>query len=158
MSSNNDIENVDSDRAQFATFMIEDHIYGIDVVTVQEVVRALPITRVPRAPEFVRGLINLRGQVATAIGVRELFGLVDDFKGPPMNVVCGHSSGLLALQVDSIGDVIEVPKSNFEITPLTISGRIRQFMPGVYKTDSDLLSILDLNAIMDFVNKGRYQD
>lgn len=133
---------------QFSTFYICDTLYGLEVSAVQEVTKALPMTQVPLAPPYVQGLINLRGQIATAIGMRDLFGL--GHQGEPeekMNVVCKGEGLLVSLVVDQIGDVLEVEESLFEPTPETLLNTVSQFMEGVYKTPGELLSILDIKKI-----------
>src|SRR6476469_3988162 len=92
------------------TFYVQKQLYGIDVMQVQEVVRFLPMSRIPMAFDYVRGLINLRGQVATAIGLREMFAIRGETPGEPMNVILKHEGALIALQVDEIGDVMEVER------------------------------------------------
>ena len=137
---------------QFSTFFVANRLYGIDVTRVQEVVRPMPMTPIPLAPEYVRGLINLRGQVATAIGLRQLFGLKDAPPDEFMNVVCRVDGTLISLQVDEIGDVIEVAHSDYEVTPKTVAGDIRRFMSGIYKISGSLLSTIDVDRISKFLN------
>ncbi len=139
---------------QFSTFRVDGRLYGVSVKIVQEITKPMPITAVPLSPDFVKGLINLRGQIATAIGIRELFKLgeqVDLDKN--VNVVCKVDGLLLSLIVDEIGDVIEVDDKDFEETPDTISLHVAQFMNGVYKLPDNILSILDINKLVSFLNQ-----
>lgn len=138
---------------QYSTFKVAGRLYGIDVVKVQEVVKPMPMTIVPMAPDFVKGLINLRGQVATAIGLRELFNLPVEDASELMNVVCQFSGRLVSFLVDEIGDVIEVPKSDFEDTPKTIPQVVGKHMDGVYKVQNSLLSILNIDSIFKHINQ-----
>ncbi len=138
--------------SQFSTFYISNRLYGIEVNRVQEVVMTLVMTPIPLAPEYVRGLINLRGQVATAIGLRQLFGLLEDAPLEFVNVVCKVDGALISLQVDEIGDVIEVSQDEFEPIPDTIPFEIRRFMKGIYKISDDLLSTIDLDLIGQFLS------
>ncbi len=138
---------------QFSTFTIDGRVYGIDVMKVQEVTKPLQVTLMKTAPPFIKGLINLRGQIATAIGLRELLGLNPENTIEKMTVVCKVEDVLLSLLVDNIGDVIEVQDSKFESTPHTIPPNIRMFMQGVYKTDTFILSILNLDAILAELDK-----
>jgi purine-binding chemotaxis protein CheW len=141
-----------TDTSQYSTFYVSNRLYGIDVTKVQEVVRPMPITPIPLAPSYVSGLINLRGQVATAIGLRHLFGFKDTPPDQFMNVVCKVDGALVSLQVDEIGDVIEVSAKDFEQTPQTVPGDIRRFMSGVFKISDNLLSIIDIDRINKFLN------
>lgn len=138
---------------QFATFYISDRLYGIDVMQVQEVTQTLSLTPIRMAPPFVRGLINLRGQIATAIGMRELFGLADEKNNAAQaSVVCKVNGGLISLLVDRIGDVIEVSEDSFESTPDLIEEDIRKIMRGVYKTDGEILSVIDTQYLSTTLN------
>ncbi len=133
---------------QFSTFFIDGRLYGIDVMKVQEVTKPLDVTLMRTAPPFIKGLINLRGQIATAIGLRELFGLSPDPSVQKMTVVCKVEDILISLLVDNIGDVVEVSDKDFEPSPLSIPQSIRSFMQGVYKTDTAILSIINLEVIL----------
>lgn len=138
---------------QYSTFTIDGRLYGIDVMKVQEVTKPLQVTIMQTAPAFVKGLINLRGQIATAIGLRELFGLNTGCTDEKMTVVCKVDDVLLSFLVDSIGDVLEVQETSFEPTPQTISPAIRAFMQGVYKTDVGILSVVSLDSIVRELEK-----
>lgn len=140
-----------SEKVQYSTFIIAGRLYGIDVTKVQEVVRPMPITPVPLAPAYISGLINLRGQVATAIGLRQLFELPSRPSDELMNVVCKAHGALLSFQVDEIGDVVEVEKSEFEETPAIIHESIKRFLGGIYKVNSTLLSVLEIDPIGRFL-------
>ena len=139
---------------QFSTFYVSNRLYGLDVTAVQEVTRTLPVTQVPLAPSFVCGLINLRGQIATAINLKELFELESrTLASEPMNVVCKGDGLLISLLVDQIGDVVEVEESFFEPTPDTIEPSVSRFMTGIYKITGSLLSILDVGKIVEVLQK-----
>lgn len=140
-------------RRQYSTFTVSGRVYGIDVTKVQEVVKPLPMTRIPLALPFVRGLINLRGQVATAIGLRELLGFTDDHPLELMNVVCRSEGSLVSLLVDEIGDVIEVSGEDYEGVPKTIPDSVRKYLAGVYKLRGSLLSVIDIEKIFKHINK-----
>ena len=138
---------------QFSTFFIGDRMYGIDVMKVQEVTKSLVMTKIPMAPEFVYGLINLRGQIATAIGLSDLFEISEKDNNEKMNVICNIDGLLLSLQVDRIGDVVYVEEGQFEPTPETISPKVRRFMEGVYKLPGALLSVIEVDKLSKFIQK-----
>lgn len=129
---------------QFCTFQVADLYLGLDVLTVQEVLRARELARVPLAPANVEGLLNLRGQIVTAIDLRRRLGFplrqADD---PPMFMIVRTDDGFLALLVDSVGDVIEVDDATFEAAPDTLSSAMRALIAGVHKLPQRLLHILD---------------
>jgi purine-binding chemotaxis protein CheW len=132
---------------QLTTFYIGPNLFGIDVMRVQEVTGGASIEPVPLTPEFVLGLINLRGQIATALGLRELFGTPQRAAAEQMSVVCKIEGNLISLVVDSIGDVVEVGGVTFEAPPDTIPADVRKFVKGIYKMKGALLSVLDLEAL-----------
>ena len=130
---------------QFSTFFLHDLYLGVDVLEVQELIRLQEMTRVPLASHVVRGLINLRGQIVTAIDLRRQFGAPDFEQGrDPMNVVVRTDEGAVSLLVDEIGDVVQVEARQFEPAPDTLSGRARDLVTGVYKLDGRLLLVLDV--------------
>lgn len=130
---------------QLTTFYVGKELFGIEVMRVQEVTGTPSVVPVPLAPPFVRGLINLRGQIATALGLRELFN--KETSDQEMSVVCRLDGNLVSLIVDNIGDVLELEKSNFETTPDTIPLAVRKYIKGVYKMDGSFLSVLDLDIL-----------
>ncbi len=144
---------IHSETRQFSTFYLDNKLYGIEVNRVQEVVRSMFMTTIPLAPDYVRGLINLRGQVATAIGLRQLFGFLDALPDEFINIVCKLDGMLVSFQVDEISDVIEVSEKDFEPTPQTVPENIREFMLGVYKVSNTLLSAINVDNIIKYLNK-----
>jgi purine-binding chemotaxis protein CheW len=128
---------------QFCTFRLAGHEFGIDVLRVQEVIRYQEMTRVPLAPPVVEGLINLRGQIVTALDLRRRLELPDrNADQLPMNVVIRTDDGPVSFLVDDIGDVVEVDETTFERPPETLRGVPRQLIEGVYKLEGRLLLIL----------------
>jgi purine-binding chemotaxis protein CheW len=132
------------ENAQFCTFYLGDLFFGVKVENVQEVFRYQEMTRVPLAPSVVRGLINLRGQIITAIDLRARLCMDALPDGEmPMNVVVRTEEGVVSLLVDEIADVLEVSEESFERPPDTIDDVTRELVLGVYKLDNKLLLILD---------------
>ena len=130
---------------QFSTFFLRDLYLGVEVLKVQELIRFQEMTRVPLASDVVRGLINLRGQIVTAIDLRRQFGMAPLEPGrDPMNVVVRTEEGAVSLLVDEIGDVVDVDEQQFERAPDTLRGRARELVTGVYKLDGRLLLVLDV--------------
>lgn len=133
-----------SDR-QFCTFHLGDLFLGVEVLRVQEVIRAQAMTRVPLAPSEVSGLINLRGQIVTALDLRRRLGLAERPQGvEPMCVVVRTEDGVVSLLVDEIGDVIEAAEDSFERPPETLAGPTQDLVLGVYKLADRLLLTLDI--------------
>ena len=135
---------------QFCTFFLEGHFFGTPVPQVQEVIQYQTMTRVPLAPDVVSGLINLRGQIVSAIDLRRRLGLKDRPASQlPMNVVVRTSEGAVSLLVDEIGDVIEVEEGMLESPPETLQGFAREVVRGVYKLAGRLLLALDIEKVVD---------
>src|SRR5690606_7837381 len=129
---------------QFATFYLEDLFFGVEVDKVQEVLRYQEMTPVPLASSVVEGLINLRGQIVTAIDLRRRLGLEERPDGKrPMNVVLRTDDNPVSLLVDEIGDVLEIPEETFEAAPETIRGSARELIRGVFKLEGRLHRVLD---------------
>ena len=133
-----------ADRHQYCTFYLDGHLFGLDVLQVQEIIRYQEMTRGPRASPVVRGLITLRGQIVTAIDLRRRLDMNDRPADQlPMNVVVQTDDGAVSLLVDEIGDVLEVPDALFERPPDTLRGPARDLIRGAYKLNDQLLLILD---------------
>jgi purine-binding chemotaxis protein CheW len=133
-----------SDDRKFCTFMLDGMLFGVEVLKVQEVIRFQEMTRVPLAPSVVRGLINLRGQIVTAIDLRRRLELRDRLTDqPPMNVVIRTDDEAVSLLVDEISDVREVDEDAFERPPETLKGIARELIRGAYKLKDRLLLVLD---------------
>jgi purine-binding chemotaxis protein CheW len=133
-----------AETQQYCTFFVDGHYFGLEVRRVQEIIRYQEMTRVPLAPPVVRGLINLRGQIVTAIDLRRRLELSDRPADQlPVNVVVQTDDGAVSLLVDEIGDVLEVPEKLFERPPATLKGTARELIRGAYKLAERLLLILD---------------
>ena len=133
-----------SDSKQFCTFFINGLFFGVEVLKVQEVIRYQEMTSVPLAPQTIQGLINLRGQIVTAIDLRRRLELPSRQDGQlPMNVVVRTDDGAVSLLVDEIGDVVEMRDDVREQPPETLRGVARELVVGVYKMKERLLLILD---------------
>ena len=132
---------------RYCTFLIDDLLFGIEVSKVQEVIRFQTMTQVPLAPATIHGLINLRGQIVTAMDLRSQLDLPPLPDGRlPMNVVVSIEQDAVSFLVDEIGDVIEVGEQRLQQPPPTLRGRIRELVAGVLKLDRRLLLILDVEA------------
>ena len=131
-------------RRQLCTFYLQKLLFGVEVEKVQEVIRYQEMTRIPLSPEVIGGLINLRGQIVTAVDLRRQLELPARSGGElPMNVVVRSEDGAVSLLVDEIGDVVEIQDDVFERPPETLNGVARELIQGVYKLKERLLLILD---------------
>jgi len=136
--------------SQLSTFSVDRYRFGIPVEAVQEVLRYQHMTRVPLAPDAIGGLINLRGQVITAIDLRHRLGLppraADEL---PVNVVVRTPDGAVSLLVDRIDEVVHASSEDFEPPPDTVTGPGRELVLGAYKLPGHLLLALDVPRAVD---------
>lgn len=139
----------------FCTFHLGQWYLGIPIEHVQEVMRPRPLTPVPLASSFIRGLINLRGQIVTAINLRARLGL-DSLspQTPSMNIVLRENYGAISLMVDEIADMVQVHEDAFEQTPRTLNPVARQLLRGAYKLPNQLLMELDVAEVLNFESSG----
>jgi purine-binding chemotaxis protein CheW len=129
---------------QFATFRVHGLLFGIEVLHVQEVLRYQEMTYVPLAPRVIRGLINLRGQIVTALDMRERLNFPHRAgEVEPMNMIVRSEDGAVSLLVDEIGDVVEVRPDSHAPVPETMGPELKQLLDGVYKLEGSLLLILN---------------
>jgi len=135
---------VPTEDQQLCTFFVAGRTFGAEVSAMREVLTAQPLTRVPLAPQQVRGLINLRGQIVTAIDLRERLGFPPCDGKKAMNVIVEGDDGLVSLLVDEIGDVVVVSADDVEPPPDTMGDRARDLVRCVYKLEDKLLLLLDI--------------
>jgi purine-binding chemotaxis protein CheW len=129
---------------QFCTFYLDGHLFGVPVQQVQEVIRYQEMTRVPLVPPVIRGLINLRGQIVTAVDLRRRLGMADRPESQlPINVVVRTNDGAVSFLVDEIGEVLEADDENSEQPPETVRGQARELVRSVYKLRERLMLVLD---------------
>jgi purine-binding chemotaxis protein CheW len=139
-----------SETRQYSTFVVDGLLFGVDVMRVQEVIRYQEMTPIPLAPAVVHGLINLRGQIVTAIDLRTRLGLGARAEGVrPMNVVVRRAEGTVSLLVDEIGDVVDGNETSWEPPPNTLPATVRPLIPGAYKMANRLLLALDVDQAVE---------
>lgn len=145
-----------NETRQLCTVHVAGHVFGIPVTRVQEVVSYHQMAPVPLAPDAVEGLINLRGQIVTAIDLRRRLELPPaGAAARPVNVVVYDGNGVVSLLVDAIGDVIEVDERHFELPPETLQGVARALVRGVHKFSSQLVLELDVDRVVDVLATAR---
>jgi purine-binding chemotaxis protein CheW len=133
-----------SEAKQYCSFYVDTLFFGVEVQLVQEVIRYQEMTRVPPASAEIGGLINLRGQIVTAIDLRRRLNLPARTDGKlPMNVVVRTDDAAVSLLVDEIGDVLQLESGTFEQPPETLTGITREVVSGVHKLKDRLLLTLD---------------
>ena len=144
---------------QFCTFWLGELFMGIEVEKAQEVLRFRSATEVPLAPRSIRGLINLRGQIVTAVDLRRRANLPDvSEESDPMHIILSEEAGSMSFVVDRVGDVIEVDDEDFEEPPDTLKGDERRLIRGAYKLEDTLLLVLDSKFALDIRNSDRVEE
>ena len=142
--------------SQLSTFHVGKYLFGVDVSLVQEVVRLQLITPVPLASPEIAGLINLRGEVLTAIDLRARLGLPPaETTREPVNVVVRVDDEPVSQLVDEIGGVLEVSQVPFEQTPSTVDERVRDLLLGAYTLPDRLLLALNARRVLDVGAEAR---
>jgi purine-binding chemotaxis protein CheW len=137
---------------QFCTFFVDNNTFGLDIRHVREVLPCTALTPIPLAPPAIRGLVNLRGEIITALDLRELLGLPPP-KGvlDTMHVIAHTHDDTFSLLVDKVGDVIEISEESFYHTPNTLPERVRKLLHGVYRLPNTLLLSIDIQQISNAV-------
>ena len=137
------------DIVQLATFFLGDELFGVNTLHVQEILTYQEVTSVPLAPDYVRGLINLRGQIVTVIDLRCRLGFerLEDQR-TSMNIIVNSDEGLMSLLVDNIGNVLDIPVDRLLPPPGTIRGVAVHYIQEVCQLEDELLIMLDLHSIL----------
>lgn len=142
------VEYVPGEIVQLCGFRIGSDFYAIPVLDVQEVIKPQNVTIVPLSNPEIKGLINLRGQIVTLIGLRKIFQLDDDLTAPYMNIIVKNGESLYSMVVDEVLDVMEVDGVCYEETPDALDVRVKPYINGVLKLKNRILILLDINKII----------
>jgi purine-binding chemotaxis protein CheW len=135
---------------ELCTFELDGLLFGIDVHRAQKIITDQPVTPVPLAAHLVRGLINLRGQIVTAVDLRECLGLNARPEDARMvNLIVRHEGEPVSFLVDRMGDVVPVDESMFETPPETLDPSVIELIRGAYKLSDRLLLVLDVSRIVE---------
>lgn len=134
---------------ELATFYIGDALCGMDILKIQEINKLMQMTKVPQAPEYVLGILNLRGQIVTILDLGRKLGLGEtDISGDPRNIIVNSAGGHVGLLVRRISDVVSADMDKMERSPANMSGIQGEYFTGVYKTDENLIGILDVDKVL----------
>jgi purine-binding chemotaxis protein CheW len=134
---------------ELATFYIGDALCGMDILKIQEINKLMQMTKVPQAPDYVLGILNLRGQIVTIIDLGHKLGLgTTDITQDPRNIIVNSSGGHVGLLVRKISDVVSVDMQKRESAPANMRGIQGEYFNGVYKTDTNLIGILNIDKVL----------
>jgi purine-binding chemotaxis protein CheW len=153
MSQTNEVElrkdKSNDEVLQWVTFQLEEETYGINVMQVREVLRYTEIAPVPGAPDYVLGIINLRGNVVTVIDTRSRFGLMEgEITDNTRIIVIESERQVIGILVDSVAEVVYLKSSEIDTTPSVGTEESSKFIQGVSNRDGKLLILVDLNKLL----------
>ena len=138
-----------SSVVELATFYVGDALCGMNILNVHEIFFLTQMTKVPQAPEYVLGILNLRGQIVTIIDLGKKLGLGEtDTSADPRNIIVNSPGGYVGLLVKKISDVVEADMTKKERAPANMQGIQGEFFTGVYKTPTSLIGILDIDKVL----------
>lgn len=139
------------DIVELATFYIDNALCGMDILKIQEINKLMQMTTVPKAPDYVLGILNLRGQIVTIIDLGKKLGLgKTKMDNDPRNIIVNSPGGHIGLLVSKISDVVSVDTERIESAPANMSGIQGEYFTGVYKTSNNLIGILDVDKVLSF--------
>ena len=134
---------------QYATFYVGDILLGVDICAVQEINRQAEATRVPHAPEHIRGVINLRGDVATVVDLRNVLGLPRvEVTRDSRNLIVHSQDEAIGLLVDRVADIVAIAPEDISPSPANLNGVDGRFFRGVYATESAIIVLLDIEQAL----------
>lgn len=146
---NDGVDNVEDELIQWVTFHLEGELYGVNVMQVQEVLRVSEIVPVPGAPDYVTGIINLRGSVVTVIDTRKRFGLPEKAADEQTRIVIIESMGqVIGMLVDGVAEVIDLYRSKIETAPNVGNEESSRFIQGVFSNEGTLLILIDVDKLL----------
>ncbi len=134
---------------ELATFYVGDALCGMDILKVQEINKIMQMTKVPQAPDYVLGILNLRGQIVTIIDLGRKLGLGEtDISRDPRNIIVNSAGGHVGLLVKRISDVVSADMDKSELAPANMRGIQGEYFTGVYKTENNLIGILNVEKVL----------
>ena len=139
----------DDELLQLVTFSIGEEEFGVNILKVQEIIRTMEIAKVPRAPDFVEGVINLRGKVIPIIDLRRRFGLAPKAHDKNTRIIVIEINNIIVgFVVDAVSEVLRIPASTVEPPPPVVAGVDSDYISGVGKVQDRLLIMLDLDKLL----------
>ncbi|MBF0103475.1 MAG: purine-binding chemotaxis protein CheW [Desulfobacterales bacterium] len=142
------------DFLQVVTFKLHQEEYGVEITKVKEIIRFEGVTRIPQMPDFIEGVINLRGNVIPVFDLRKRFGLPSDARNDLTRVmVTRMESKIVGLIVDSVSEVMKIPKAQIQPPPDTIAGLAGEYLLGIGKLKDRMIILLDIEKIISATEK-----
>ncbi|MBF0226707.1 MAG: chemotaxis protein CheW [Desulfobacterales bacterium] len=140
---------VESKKMELATFYVGEALCGIDILNIQEINKNVDVTWVPQAPEYVLGVLNLRGRIVTVMDLGKKLGLFSiEPSKTNRNIIVDSNDEHIGLIVSKISDVLVAEADSIEPAPANIGGVQGRFFVGVFKTEKTLVGILDVEEVL----------
>ena len=137
------------EQKEYLTLYVDDQLFGIPVLQIQDVLGEQKVTKVPLARPEIAGSLNLRGRIVTAINLRTYLGIEKQKDNKHMSIVVEHGEDLYSLMVDRVGDVMALPAKGLEKNPATLSANLREVSAGIYRLEDQLLVILNVSSLLE---------
>lgn len=139
---------------KYLTFELGDESYGLQIYRVQEIIKMQEVTKIPRTPKCVEGVINLRGKVIPVIDMRKAFGMEERETSRETCIIIiqvqrGETSAILGVVVDSVAEVLDIGSEEIEPAPSFGAQVETQFILGMAKTKDSVKILLDINKVVD---------
>ncbi|OPY64537.1 MAG: Chemotaxis protein CheW [Syntrophorhabdaceae bacterium PtaU1.Bin034] len=139
---------------QLVTFKLENEEFGVDILKVQEINKMIDITRIPNAPAFVEGVINLRGKIIPIVDLRKRLGFHGRTYDKSTRIIVVELDGMvLGFIVDSVSEVLRISESTVEPPPALVAGIESEYIEGVGKLDNRLLILLELKKVFSAIDR-----
>ncbi|SPD72791.1 CheW protein [uncultured Desulfobacterium sp.] len=134
---------------ELATFYVGEALCGMNILKIQEINKLMEMTRVPQAPAYVMGILNLRGQIVTIVDLAKKLGLPStELTEKSRNIIVNSKGEHIGLMTSRISDVVQAGSDKIEAPPANIGGVQGKYFTGVYKTENSLVGILDVESVL----------
>jgi purine-binding chemotaxis protein CheW len=145
--------NADADWVDYVLFEVGDLLCGMDILAVQEIKKLVNITPVHKASAYVRGVVNMRGQIVTLIDIRQRLGMAkSEARRSFLTIIVPHKNELIGVLVQSVEDIVRAPRDAIDTPPSNMHGVKRQFISGILKRDGALVAIINKDALVSVAN------
>ena len=153
MSDATDGINIDGESSQFLTFILDDEAYGVEILRVQEIKGWTPVTRIPNTPDYMQGVLNLRGTIVPIVDMRMRFDLKHAEYTPitlviVLSVKSDQGERVIGLVVDSVSDVIDVAAQDVKATPDFGTSLNTKFINGIATSNENMVMLLDVDKLL----------
>lgn len=140
---------IDTDGSQFLTFQLGEELYGVDILRVQEIKGYTTVTKIPNTPDYIKGVLNLRGTIVPIVELRTTFGMPTiDYTMFTVIVVVVVRDRIMGLVVDSVSDVLNISKKDIQAPPAFGAKVDVSFLNGIGKSGDKLVSLLDIDRLL----------